>query len=124
MPFPLNHRTKRDSIGLTAAEVFAAYAVPLLLNMAASGGNPIRTTAPPRLTPFKNERLETSLLDAIGSCSPRVSTRTHRRVVKFYLATGPFTRPAFTLRSEAFRPSPASPRNGRDVTNSNIRSRK
>jgi len=58
-PVAVDHSTKRDSIAVVP--VFAAYAVPLLLNIAASGGNPMRTAMPPSPTPFRNERRETAI---------------------------------------------------------------
>src|SRR5260221_9235625 len=58
MPLPLNQTRKRVSIGVAAGLLpAAAYAVPLELNIAASGGSPTLTMAPVRLTPRKNLRL-------------------------------------------------------------------
>src|SRR6185312_2788976 len=60
MPFPLNHSTKRDSIGLAGVPVAgsAAYAVPIELNIEISGGNPTAILAPARVMPFSMARLE------------------------------------------------------------------
>src|SRR5687768_10728865 len=66
MPFPLNQSRKRFSIGPPFLPFgAAANAVPLVLNIAASGGSPTRTTAPVRLTPRRNLRL----LSAIAASS-------------------------------------------------------
>src|SRR5689334_13474376 len=63
MPFPLNQMRKRDSIGSTPLALLgAAYAVPLKLNIAASGGRPTLTSAPVTLTPLKNLRLSSCIL--------------------------------------------------------------
>src|SRR5260221_7461437 len=57
MPLPLNQTRKRVSIGVAAGLLpAAAYAVPLELNIAASGGSPTLTMAPVRLTPRRNLR--------------------------------------------------------------------
>src|SRR5688572_3262336 len=60
MPLPLNHSTNLDSIGL-AAPVEVRTAVPLLLNIAASGGTPTCAVAPPNPTPFRNVRRDTAV---------------------------------------------------------------
>src|SRR3954464_6194353 len=61
IPLPLNQNTKRDSIFLAAALPGAAYAVPLGLNIASSGGSPIRINAPEAPTPLRNVRRENPL---------------------------------------------------------------
>ena len=61
MPLPLNQNRNR---GWTAAAAgVAAYAVPLLLNIAASGGSPTRIAAPVMLRLRRNRRL----LSGIGT---------------------------------------------------------
>src|ERR687897_557345 len=62
MPLPLNQKENRVSIlvvGIRPAG--AAYAVPLELNIASSGGNPIRISAPDTPTPRRNVRRESPL---------------------------------------------------------------
>src|SRR5215212_3417379 len=53
IPFPLNQKTNRFGI---AFDTPAAYAVPLELNIASSGGKPIRINAPATPTPRRNVR--------------------------------------------------------------------
>ena len=63
MPFPLNHRTKRLSIGFSATGApaatlaeLAAYAVPMELNMDVRGGRPIAIRAPAAVIPLSSDR--------------------------------------------------------------------
>src|SRR6185312_717309 len=60
MPLPLNHRTKRVSIGFAGVPVAgsAAYAVPIELNIEIRGGNPTAILAPATVMPFSMLRLE------------------------------------------------------------------
>src|SRR5580700_10874363 len=60
MPLPLNHNTNRDSIARDPALPAAAYAVPFPLNMAASGGSPMRTIEPAS-PPRRNIRRERAI---------------------------------------------------------------
>src|SRR5262245_35438226 len=62
MPLPLNHRTKRLSMGVSAA-----YAEPVELNIVTSGGTPTVMAEPPIVTPFKKARRET-LLRRVITC--------------------------------------------------------
>src|SRR5215210_6659504 len=73
MPLPLNHSTKRLSMGastLAPMEVSAAYAVPRLLNMETSGGKPMPIRAPAAVRPDNNARREILVLFVI-SCDIR-----------------------------------------------------
>src|SRR5438477_1967912 len=58
MPLPLNQKTKRGARAPSAAaSAAAAYAVPFVLNIAASGGRPTRIAAPVMLMLRRNRRL-------------------------------------------------------------------
>src|SRR3569623_52055 len=72
MPLPLNHSTKRDSIGFAGVPVAgsAAYAVPIELNIEISGGSPTAILAPARVMPFSMVRLEVLSLLVI-TCDSR-----------------------------------------------------
>src|SRR5580700_5785617 len=61
MPLPLNHSTNRFSMGAGAAAAGAAYAVPVELNMATSGGRPTVIADPDTVSPLRNRRRETLL---------------------------------------------------------------
>src|ERR1700722_19548112 len=60
MPFPLNHITNRFSIGV-AGPASPAYAVPVEVNMATSGGSPTVIAEPDSVNPRRNRRRETRL---------------------------------------------------------------
>src|SRR5580704_5027392 len=60
MPLPLNQSTKREGIARDPVLAAAAYAVPLELNMAASGGSPTRTMDPAN-PPRRNKRRESGI---------------------------------------------------------------
>src|SRR4051794_3686406 len=83
MPLPLNQRTNRDSMALPVRRlVSAAYAVPLLLNIAARGGSPIRTAAPLNPAPLKKVRLDMLLRPICSSLHSR-TMRTDARAQEF-----------------------------------------
>src|SRR5205823_12362249 len=72
MPLPLNQNTKR---GCTAASTpVAAYAVPLELNIAASGGRPTLIAAPGMLMFLRNRPLLSGMTDLL--LHPRSEGRT------------------------------------------------
>src|SRR5580700_6713926 len=61
MPLPLNHNTNRFSMGAGDAAAGPAYAVPVELNMATSGGRPTVIADPDKVSPRRNRRRETLL---------------------------------------------------------------
>src|SRR5580658_9536115 len=72
MPLPLNQSTKRVSIGAVAPVPAAAYAVPVELNMATSGGRPTVIADPALVIPPRKRRRETRFRLPIrcDTCAP------------------------------------------------------